>query len=329
MKNARKFSWDEYFDNQLQYNTAENGTALFDNTSINNYYIFNCYFEECNENGAIFIKSANQICTLIEDSAFNNCSSTTYGGSVYYECEREGQFVQQRTCYTKSVARNRMSFHQSVKPSSSYKNYVIDVSVSKCGENESERWGTLNIAYGVICFSKNNVTNNKCFDYSSLDVYLDGSLSNCNFSTFRGNIQIFGTGSLYFFTRDESKYQTVSYCKIIGNQCGSNGGGVLFSSSCTTNVDHCIFLNNIAKYMFMQYWLNLTISDSYIQSNSTYPTGGTVTFKNLKENCDFYNYSYFNIEIDFLESEKIISYKLSYLFQFTKSAAPQLLSLNK
>ena len=93
MKNARKFSWEEYFGSQDKYYKTKNGTALYDETSSNNYYIFNCYFENCKAKGAIYIESDKEIVTFAEETVFNHCSSTSSGGSLHYGCTKEGQFV--------------------------------------------------------------------------------------------------------------------------------------------------------------------------------------------------------------------------------------------
>lgn len=140
MKNARKFSWDEYFDNQLKYDKIQNSSSLFDETSSNNYYVFVCFFKECKETGAIYVQRENEVFTLLEQAWFYNCSSTTEdgGGSVYFSCYQEGQFVQHQTCYYASVANQAMAFHHNVRDTPTDKNHAFDVSVFRCGENEEK-----------------------------------------------------------------------------------------------------------------------------------------------------------------------------------------------
>lgn len=110
-------------------------------------------FEDCKENGAIFIVVPIENCALIEDSTFISCRATVAGGSLTYSCE-EGQIVQQRTCYFASKADQYMTFVQSGKNSSFYKDYLFEISVSECSINEAEGHCTISIGYGDI-FSQN------------------------------------------------------------------------------------------------------------------------------------------------------------------------------
>ena len=161
-KNARKYDWTEYFGNTAKVDKTRIKEAFSDETSSNNYYIFICLFESCKEKGAIYIQRSNNICTLLEDSVFNNCKSSV-GGSVYYECLKSGQIVQHRTCYYQSIAEtDDMAFHQLGAYSDSMKNYIYDVSVSNCGESESKGLVIFSVFEGDIRISNINSTNNKC-----------------------------------------------------------------------------------------------------------------------------------------------------------------------
>ncbi|EAY01654.1 hypothetical protein TVAG_383930 [Trichomonas vaginalis G3] len=149
MKNGKRFSWSEYFGDAAKVYRTHNGAALYDTSSSNNYYIFVCSFEECTEKGAIYIERTNEIYTLLEDSVFNRCKSNA-GGSLFYLCSK-GNFVQQRNCYSESIAYNFMAFYQLVKQSSpTNKNYAFDISVSKCGESESKGSNTFQIACMIL-----------------------------------------------------------------------------------------------------------------------------------------------------------------------------------
>ena len=122
MTNARKFSWTEHFGNAYHINLTNNEKIQLDNANDSNYYIFNCLFKECTNTSAISIKTSADIHTLLEASAFYNCSSMYVAGSVDYECEQEGQFVQQQNCYYASKTESVfMAFVQSVKRSPSKK----------------------------------------------------------------------------------------------------------------------------------------------------------------------------------------------------------------
>ncbi|EAX99263.1 hypothetical protein TVAG_112790 [Trichomonas vaginalis G3] len=305
-------NWVKYFGNAPKIEKIQNRASIYDKTCSNNYYIFNCYFENCKAKGAIYIESDKEIVTFAEETVFNHCSSTSYGGSLHYGCTKEGQFVQQRTCYYKSISENEMAFIHFVKSSSSSKNYAIEVSVINCGENEGKGSGTLGIGSGDIHFDNNNITNNKCRLYSSIHIQLDGSSGTYNFSNFRENNQT-GSISLYFHYLTRKQTHTVSYCNVIENKCGKDNEQVLFYILCTTNVDHCIFLNNIAKYMFQKYAEDstLTISESYVESNST-KGSESVIFNNLRDNYDFNNnFSHFHTENCYLQPENQITFKIT------------------
>ena len=178
---------------------------------------------------------------------------------------------------------------------------------------------------GDLRISNTNITNNKCEFQSSIYNLLSGTSSTCNFTTFGENNQT-GSNSLYFYGDKDPNKQTISYCNIIGNKCGTGKSQYLFYSSYNTNIDHSIFLCNIAKYMFYPLFedYTLTISDSYIESQSK--TGpGIVTFVNLKQDFDFNTISHIFIEKCIIE-QKEISVKLSYLSKLAKNASPALFS---
>ena len=274
---------------------------------------------------------------MLEQSTFNNCSAIAECGSLTFDCQQGGQFVQERTCYFSSVARADQAFGQAVTHSASYKNYALEVSVSKCGESETKMEYTFGIGMGDLIISSINSTNNICSRYSSIGCSLDGNSGICNFSTFRGNNQS-ESYSLEFYinsnegTNDDILTHTVSYCNIIENKCRTDDNQVLFYCKFTTNVDHCIFLNNTAKYMFYEYskGYTLTISNSYVDDKSIREVedefeGGSVSFTNEKENYDLAYISNFNGE-DCYVNPKDITDKIPYLFKFAKCASPQLLS---
>ncbi|EAY08621.1 hypothetical protein TVAG_239810 [Trichomonas vaginalis G3] len=212
-----------------------------------------------------------------------------------------------------------MSFRQWVKSSPDYKNYAFQISVSKCGESESKGWYAFDIAWGDLRFENNNITYNKCSRCSSIDSALDGKSSTCNFSTFRENNQT-GSPSLEFDSNSPSLIQAVSYCNVIGNKCGTDNSQVLFWCNLNTTVDHCVFLNNTAAYMFyISKGYTLTITDSYVKSNSKSGLG-TVTFKNEKSNSDLNELSHFYTENCFIEQNQI-TFILPYLSKFAETSS--------
>ncbi|EAY01072.1 hypothetical protein TVAG_481420 [Trichomonas vaginalis G3] len=310
LKNARKFSWSEYFGSKNKVTQTQNGAAFSDTSSSSSYYVYLCNFESCTEKGAIYIERSNEICTLLEDSTFNHCKSTLEGGSVYYNCQSAGQIVQKRTGYYASISTNSyMAFIHTVKPADLNKNYFIDSSVSNCGESEGKGSLTLDIDYGDICIQNNNISNNICNEYSSIRSILWGESRNCNFTTFIGNKQSRSQSLRFTVYNDEtSLIQTVSYCNVIGNKCGTNSNQVLFSCKYNTNIDHCVFFKNTAKWMFYIEYSDykLTITDSCIETQST--TGiGTITFTNItKENC--------------IIDAKAFTFKISYFLNFTEAS---------
>ncbi|EAY13522.1 hypothetical protein TVAG_343510 [Trichomonas vaginalis G3] len=331
LENARKFDWTEFYNSTVKVEKTQIRSAFSDTTSSNSYYIFICFFKGCKDNGAIYIKRSHNICTLLEDSIFNNCSSTSNGGSVFYDCREGGQFVQQRTCCCKSIALDSIAFMQWIKPSFSSKNYAFDISVSNCGVNETFGKKTFGFTWGELLVSRINSTFNKCNQMSSIKNTLSGSSGTCNFSTFRENNQT-GTISLGFnWYRGLTQYiETISYCNVIGNKCGTGSYQVLFLSDYTTNVDNCIFVNNTAKYMFSEYYgfHNLTISDSYVESTPELNGCGTVTFTNLKQNYNFNEFSQLFTDKCFIDPKEI-SNNLSYLSKYAKTYLQEYIFIKK
>ncbi|EAX91771.1 hypothetical protein TVAG_317600 [Trichomonas vaginalis G3] len=311
MKNAKKYSWSEYFGDLDKVDQTHNGTALYDNESCNNYYVFECTFEDCTENGAIYIKEFDITYTLLEDSIFNRCKSTSEdgGGSVYLSIS-SGSSVQQRNCYIKSIAADYfMAFFQYCFN----KNYIFEISVSNCGENESVGEGTFLIYYGDIRIKNNNSTYNKCSCVSSITSFLVRRSGYCNFSTFRENNSTVG-GSLGFASGYDSDIYTVSYCNVIGNNCGTDSEQYIFGCSCNTTVEQCVFLNNTAVYMFYieSEGFTLTITDSFVESKST--TGpGIVKFERDRIDPETISISHLDIA-NCLIGLKVTISKVSYFF---------------
>lgn len=315
MENAKKFSWDEYFGTTEKVTQTLDGKVLYNSTGTSNFYINLCNFEDCKEKGAIRIERDNEICALLEESTFKNCSSDSQGGSLFFNCVMNGQFVQRRNIFHSSKAKNCIAFGQAVKSGSSCKNYAFDISVSKCGESESTGHWTIAVAYGNNRIANSNITSNKCIERSSLHSYLNGDSGICNFSIFAGNNQT-ESDSIRF----ENGYflnQIVTYCNVVGNKCGINNNQVLFYCERNTYVDHCTFLNNIAVYMFCNSNENflLSVSDSCVESMST-SGAGSVTFPRYNESC--------------LLILKGISNKIAFLSEIAKtSTTPHLISLKK
>ncbi|EAY02837.1 hypothetical protein TVAG_293050 [Trichomonas vaginalis G3] len=216
-----------------------------------------------------------------------------------------------------------MAFSQFVKQESSNKNYAFEVSVSKCYARESKGTRTYDISYGDLHFENNNITNNKCGEKSSISSSNSGSSWICNFSTFRGNNQT-GSMSLSLYSSSNSFLQTFSYCNVIGNKCGVDNNQVLFWCWYRTNVDHSIFRNNTAVYIFEHAGGSdtLTISSSYAEAM---PTLGSVEFADKKDNFDFNNFSHFDLR-KCPTNPKKISKELSNLTKMAKTYAAELIS---
>ena len=73
------------------------------------------------------------------------------------------------------------------------------------------------------------IAHTTCNQYSSIESILDESSGTCNFSNFINNNQI-GSVSLEFWINGDSMdyKQTVTYCNVLGNKCGTDNDQVLF-----------------------------------------------------------------------------------------------------
>ena len=158
----------------------------------------------------------------------------------------------------------------------------------------------------------NNITNNKCDECPSMWSILEECPTFCNFPTFRGNNQT-RRFSFHYGCNTFSLTQTISYCNIIGNQDSE----VLFFCNHAININHCIFLNNIAKYMFWQYSEDyyIIISNSYVDKNST-SGEGIVTFTDLTNSYNINAFADFHIKKCYTYPKKI-SIKLLSLSKIT------------
>ena len=316
MNHARKFGWNDYFGTKGKVTRTKDGNPFSDSSTTNNYYVYDCNFEECKPKGAIYISRTNQICTLLEVNVFSRCQSSEKGGSVSYYCPQAGEIVQQRNYYFESKTQYIcVSFYQAVGQTSSFKNYNFQISVSKCGESDQKGDYTFLSTYGDFNFENNNISFNKCIQCSSLVVTLLGKSGKCSFSTFRENSQTSGT-SLSFLVHisQPSFIHTVSYCNIIGNKCGKDKSQVLIGSSFNMNVDHCVFLKNIAAYMFSvnNQGYTMSIADSCIEKKSKTGPGIVIFTRENKIYSDFYRIPQFYTEFCFI-APKRVTFKFRYL----------------
>lgn len=296
-RTARKRNWEEYFEDQENYLQTHDNKKIYDNTGNTNYYVLNCLFIKCKISGAIYFETSNNICTLVENSVFRKCSSTSYGGSVYFYCPNSGQFVQQQVCYCESIAKfGHQAFSQSVKKISSHKNYAKQVTVSSCGLNETTGFATIHISNGDILISNCNITKNKCQRLSSMNLNVHGSQGICRYSEFRENNQFYESTishqSLRIYTpKDITNF---AYCNIIGNIAGYDD--VIFWCEGTTNVEFSNFMNNFAICLLQEHYrkdISLTVTNSFIYHQNII-TRGNVTITNLisESNNNYFPFFY-------------------------------------
>ncbi|EAX85198.1 hypothetical protein TVAG_569540 [Trichomonas vaginalis G3] len=227
-------TWTLFYENTI-ITESNTENEKFNPTKVGNYYVTTCLFNEFKE-VVVYIDKGDQTKLLISISGFNG--TKTPSQTVY---SRYGSCVIYRTCATRSIQTNWnegvfLCSYMSSSSTSNNKNIFEDSTVFDCGE--IDKGGSINyLYYGNLSYSRNNITNNKCKDDVSLDIYskhkynisqssfIDNkAYSRCFFICYSGSHQVYlcniirNNATSYCF----SLYQaTVTFesCSIKNNNC--------------------------------------------------------------------------------------------------------------
>ncbi|EAX90168.1 hypothetical protein TVAG_361410 [Trichomonas vaginalis G3] len=261
-------TWTLFYENSvITENHTEN--EKFNPTTQGNYYVTTCLFNEIKE-VVVNISINDQTKLLISISGFNG--TKTPSSTVY---SYKGSCVIYRTCATKSIqtqSRYEGVFLWSYMSSSTSnnKNIFEDSTVFDCGEIDKGR-SLHRLDYGNLSYSRNNITNNKCYDDVSLNIYSyqKYNISQSSFIDNKANVECFCTG----YSGPHQFY----LCNII-----RNNASIFFWLSSTVTFESCSIKNNNCPQTFDFY----SSQNSATIINSDYD-GETdkATIQNSTNNC--------------------------------------------
>jgi hypothetical protein len=270
-------AWDDYFTGTpTLIQSKEYGTnQTLSGTSV---HVLNCLFKSTtstSHGGALSCTSVTYL--LVESTSFFSCSTSTYYGGAIYFSYSSGQCVLHEVCgydccstYTSSGPHGQFAYII-VNNAASSKSYVNYSSITRCVNENSGSYRTLDLRNGNVRCTSINVSMNKCYLRSAISChpYSDSNFVTCSFlySSFTDN-NATGYNCIYFGTSG-AKYEIKS-CNIIRNtQVSLSSDGTILTAGNLMITDSCI-LENTANYNFYSTSSSypITISNCTVDSTS-------------------------------------------------------------
>ncbi|EAX86977.1 hypothetical protein TVAG_386680 [Trichomonas vaginalis G3] len=317
-------TWTHFYENSVITETHTKNTKL-NPTKVGNYYVTTCFFNGFEE-VVVNIDKGDQTKLLISISGFNG--TKTLSQTVYSNL---GSCVIYRTCATKSIQTQSGSdidgvFLFSFISNPNNKNIFEDSTVFDCGE--IDKGSSINdLVYGNLSYSRNNITNNKCYSGVSLNIYSKQryNISQSSFIDNKANYEcfyIYWSGSHQFYL-----------CNIIRN----NASRCFNLNQATVTFEFCSIKYNNCPQTF-----NLSGSCSATIINSDYDgQTSSVTTKNPTNNsynklshlstrlCEAENKIENNFEEENDISQYLIPYQHNHLLNISQISSYSILSLIK
>ncbi|EAY02629.1 hypothetical protein TVAG_260890 [Trichomonas vaginalis G3] len=235
-------TWILFYENSvITESNTEN--KKFRRSKQGNYYVTTCLFNEFKD-VVVNININDQTKLLISISGFYG--TKTPSRTVY---SYKGSCVIYRTCATKSIQTQYgldggVFLCSQILPSNpNNKNIFEDSTVFDCGEID-KGWSINSLKYGNLSYSRNNITNNKCFYDVSLQIFSNQKY-NISQSSFidnkatEGCFRICASGPLQFYL-----------CNIIRNNANNNQ---CFWLSSKVTFESCSIKNNNCTQTFYLY----------------------------------------------------------------------------
>ncbi|EAY06240.1 hypothetical protein TVAG_034190 [Trichomonas vaginalis G3] len=224
--------WRLFYENSvITENHTEN--KILNPTEVGNYYVTKCFFNGI-ENIVINIDIADHTKLLISISGFNG--TKTPSQTVY---SRFGSCIVYRICVTKSIqsSSNDGVFLKSTITYLKSKNKIIieDSTVFDCGD--MDKGGSINfLEYGNLSYSRNNITNNKCKDDVSLQIYSDQryNISQSSFIDNKANSRCF-----YNLYSGPHQFYLCNIIRNNGNKCFNLWKVIVTFESCSIKNNNC------------------------------------------------------------------------------------------
>ena len=228
-------SWDNYYLESVIKISNIHTRIIGVNTS--SYFISGCTFTDLKSSGggAIYMKAASDdVKMLFEDSVAINCTSTSYGGIIYYLGDK-GQIVISKVCGNRCKASkycHGQTFSTRVsKVTGSFipYNHITMCSAVCCGSydcindtdiTDESRYSPIEVNYGNISVDSVNVSHNVLYVYGL--IYINGESSE----------------NQYIQDNNTLKFSTFDGCRL-----GQNG--INFGNRRNTDMLYCNIMNNV------------------------------------------------------------------------------------
>lgn len=275
---------------ELFYNTPPNsepiqGTNVQARSTKNECFLYNCIFITITTNSAIYFNSWEKK-FLNSDCSFNDCSSNTEGGSLYFSCD--SSIVQYRTCGYKSKTNSQEGHHSYVElvGESNNKNYLYESSFYECGN--LEKFSTNYLWYGNIEVKSINTSFCEAAWDSGILLRYPNSLSNVTYSSFCNT-----TSNYNIFKLSWGNYN-FNFCNVLNNEHKKSDLGTFYAWTSTVHIENCSFLGNTGSGLeiFHQYSGSITVKDSFC--DRIIGKKGSVTTNSVQNIYSIHNLSHFS-----------------------------------
>ena len=179
---------------------------------------------------------------LVELCSFNTCSTTGYGGAIYFY--DQGQCVLSSVCGVKCNTENQgygQFCYVYVSLENSNKNHILDSSITLTEKKYKYQYYTLYHERGDVLCKGVNVSNNEVYYASGIYIGLplDSSIL---FSSFRNNKATGSDGNICIECSLNTHY--ITNTNIIENEQTSSRNGIINSQYTTITMTHCSISGN-------------------------------------------------------------------------------------
>ena len=203
------------------------------------------------DGGAIFYKM-DGVSMNISDTTFFNCSSSQYGGGIFFECTNSQCYLE-KVCGCKCFSQIRSSF-ASITIDSSRFNTFNYCTMNYCGSKMVTSM-TCMFKMGRIGIFQSNSSNNLGSQSSSFEIFSFNSLTITLITIENNHVEDDGV----LIIRDQINTGAMNSCNIVNNSAKSSDHSVqLFSGNNEIiNAQYCIFhlnsgvLMNVLKGMII------------------------------------------------------------------------------
>lgn len=273
-----ELEWSDFYKDSPDIEIND-GNQQVSAGSKSNYYVKLCLFKGFTDSSISFTSSSENTKILTEDTSFSRCSSSTYGGSIYFK--DKGQFSQNRVCsYRSKTSQDGVFCHITV--SNLYKNNLFDSSISFSGDDTNT--GNCNIYMRGSCNISNiNASRAKLYCRCLFNIGNINNESTIIQSTFANNSQT-STDSYYYSSYIGGTSSSIGFkilqCNFLNNIGSVNSYSALICSvNLNTLISNSSFIGNTKNtYRFFKGSGSMKIEHCCIKD--TQPDGGSPNIVN-------------------------------------------------